>query len=126
MLFYSLAPTLDPAPNVIQNVHPLILPPVLHPQRTSLCDPGTPAPSESAVDASNNTIPLLFTDTPYPMAWIPVHEWYTLVVGPLPKGAEREHWLKEFTPYSCLGVQQTQQKKHCGFRTWSMCLAFKS
>ncbi|KAF9503657.1 hypothetical protein BS47DRAFT_1402190 [Hydnum rufescens UP504] len=126
MLFYSLAPTLDPAPNVIQNVHPLILPPVLHPQCTSLCDPGTPVPSESAMDASNNTIPLLFTDTPYPMAQIPVHEWYTLVVGPLPKGAEREHWLEEFTPYGCLGVQQTQQKKHHGFQTWSMCLAFKS
>ncbi|KAF9503708.1 hypothetical protein BS47DRAFT_1402145 [Hydnum rufescens UP504] len=47
-------------------------------KRTSLCDPGTPAPSESAMDASNNTIPLLFTDTPYPMARIPVHEWYTL------------------------------------------------
>ncbi|KAF9515429.1 hypothetical protein BS47DRAFT_1391614 [Hydnum rufescens UP504] len=53
-------------------------------------------------------------------------EWYTLVVGPLPKGAERERWLEEFAPYGCLGVRQTQQKKHRGFRTWSMCLAFKS
>jgi hypothetical protein len=114
MLFHSLAPTLDPAPNTIQNVHPLIIPQVLYPQRTSLFNPGTPAPSESAVDARNNMMPLLFTDIPYPMAWIPVHKWYTLIVGPLPKGAEWERWLEEFAPYGCLGVQKIQQKKHRG------------
>ncbi|KAF9514826.1 hypothetical protein BS47DRAFT_1361394 [Hydnum rufescens UP504] len=101
MLFHSLP---DLAPDTIQNVYLLAVPPVLYPQQLSPRDPGSPAPSsESAADASDSMVPLLFTDIPYLMARTPVHKWYTLVVSPLAKGAQREHWLKEFAPYGCLG-----------------------
>ncbi|KAF9504253.1 hypothetical protein BS47DRAFT_1401622 [Hydnum rufescens UP504] len=104
MLFHSLP---DLAPDTIQNVYLLAVPPVLYPQQLSPRDPGSPAPSsESAADASDSMVPLLFTDIPYLMARTPIHKWYTLVVGPLAKGAQREHWLKEFVPYGCLSSQR--------------------
>jgi hypothetical protein len=95
-----------------------------------LYTPGaSPSPAsyrESPLDANHNASSLLFTDIPYPHARTPVHQWYTLIVGPVLKDAEREHWLEEFVAYGCLGIRRIQQKKTRGSRAWSLCLAFKS
>ncbi|KAF9510603.1 hypothetical protein BS47DRAFT_1395810 [Hydnum rufescens UP504] len=81
---------------------------------------------ESGPDSNHNTSSLLFTDIPYPLARMSIHQWYTLVVGPVLWGAEQEHWLEEFVVYGCLGVRRIQEKKYRNSRTWSMSLAFKS